>query len=77
MTDNEIRIAIAEKCGLFTAGELYDISLCIGWSVAMSDGKDEPSVERRKTSMRALNAMRRVLGPQYHTFLMKAKKLKV
>lgn len=50
----------------FSQKEWHDISLCIGWTVAMSEGKDEPSVNRRATSIRAMAALRRVLGEGFH-----------
>lgn len=56
----------------FSPKEWHDISLCIGWTVAMSDGKDEPSLARREVSMRAMAAMRRVFGEGFHTRIMEA-----
>lgn len=74
-TETQAAVALQPLVSLpapFTPKEWHDISLCVGWTVAMSEGHDEPSLERRTASMRAMAAMKRVLGAGFHTRIVEA-----
>ena len=54
---------------LFTAADFYNLSLCVGWVMALSSGNAEDSIKRRETATQASMALVKVFGTAYHSRL--------
>ena len=52
-----------------TPQEMYAISLCLGWTDALSAHGTEDAIHRREFATVAMNGLRRVYGEGYHAFL--------